>query len=218
MRLSAASGEVPMENAKQRILDGYARKVIRHKARQLIYRYGFTRDDYDDLQQAMMLDLLQRFDNYDPSRAGLSTFVARIVERKVSTLIRHQRQKKRSYEQKVYPLDACVEDQDGHQQGLDEKLGLDAYNEMVARYGHQEAERLDLRLDLTLVLDELPDDLREFANRLQTRTVAEIAREMGVPRSTLYDQGIACLRKIFEDKGLREYLDGSRHIDKGPGK
>ena len=81
-----------------------------------------------------------------------------------------------------------------------------------------EAERLDLRLDLTLVLDELPDDLRDLAIRLQTRTVAEIARELGVLRSTLYEKGIARLRKIFEDRGLREYLGESRHPGSGPGK
>lgn len=207
-----------MENAKQRILDGYAREVIRHKARQLIGKYGFTRDDYDDLQQEMMLDLLRRLGKYDPSRAGLSTFVARVVDRKVSTLIRHQRQEKRDYRRHVCPLDAQIEDQDGQQRGLDEVLSQDAFDEEIARYDRPEAERIDLRLDLSLVLDDLPEDLRHLARRLQTRTVAEIARELGVPRSTLYEKGIARLRKIFEDNGLREYLEGTRHIEKGPGK
>ncbi|MBU0743174.1 sigma-70 family RNA polymerase sigma factor [bacterium] len=207
-----------MENAKQRILDGYAREVIRHKARQLIGKYGFTRDDYDDLQQEMMLDLLRRLGKYDPSKAGLSTFVARIVDRKISTLIRHQRQEKRDYRRPVCSLDAQVEDQDGQARGLDEILSQDAFDEEVARHDRPEAERVDLRLDLTLVLDELPDDLRQLARLLQTRTVAEIARELGVPRSTLYEKGIARLRKIFEDNGLREYLGEARHLGKGPGK
>jgi RNA polymerase sigma-70 factor (ECF subfamily) len=207
-----------MENTKQRVLDGYARDVIRHKARQLIGKYGFTRDDYDDLQQEMMLDLLRRLGKYDPSRAGLSTFVARIVDRKVSTLIRHQRQEKRDYRRPVCSLDAQVEDQDGQARGLDEVLSQDAFDDEIARHDRPQAERLDLRLDLSLVLDELPDDLRQLALRLQTRTVAEIARELGVPRSTLYEKGIARLRKIFEDKGLREYLGEARHPGKGPGK
>ena len=207
-----------MENAKQRILAGYAREVIRHKARQLIGKYGFTRDDYDDLQQEMMLDLLRRLGKYDSSKAGLNTFVARIVDRKISTLIRHQRQEKRDYRRPVCSLDAKVEDQDGQARGLDEILSQDAFDEEVARHDRPEAERVDLRLDLTLVLDELPDDLRQLARLLQTRTVAEIARELGVPRSTLYEKGIARLRKIFEDNGLREYLGEARHLGNGPGK
>jgi RNA polymerase sigma-70 factor (ECF subfamily) len=207
-----------MENTKQRILDGYARDVIRHKARQLIGKYGFTRDDYDDLQQEMMLDLLRRLGKYDPSKAGLSTFVARIVDRKVSNLIRHQRQEKRDYTKQVCPLDAQVEDQDGQVRGLEDVLSQDAYDQEVERHDRPTADRLDLRIDLTLVLDDLPDDLRELARRLQTRTMAEIAREMGVPRSTLYEKGIARLRKIFEDKGLREYLGAARHLGTGQGK
>jgi RNA polymerase sigma-70 factor, ECF subfamily len=207
-----------MENAKKRILEGYAREVIRHKARQLINKYGFTRDDYDDLQQDMTLDLLRRLSKYDPSRAGLSTFVARVVDRKVSTLIRHQKQEKRDFSVRILRLDAEVDGQDGEPLGLDEILSQDAFDEEVARYDRPEAERLDLRLDLSLVLDELPEELRELARRLQTRTMAEIARELGVPRSTLYETGIARLRKIFEDKGLREYLGDDRHLGKGPGK
>jgi RNA polymerase sigma-70 factor (ECF subfamily) len=207
-----------MENTKQRILDGYARKVIRHKARQLIGKYGFTRDDYDDLQQEMMLDLLRRLGKYDPSRAGLSTFVARIVDRKVSNLIRHQKQEKRDFSVRVLPLDAEVDGQDGEPLGLDEVLSQDAYDDEVGGHDRPQFERLDLRIDLTLVLDDLPDDLRELARRLQTRTMAEIARELGMPRSTLYEKGIARLRKIFEDKGLREYLGEARHLGKGPGK
>ena len=207
-----------MENAKQRILEGYARDVIRHKAWQLIGKYGFTFDDYDDLQQEMMLDLLRRLGKYDPSKAGLSTFVARIVDRKVSNLIRHQKQDKRDFSVRVLPLDAEVDGQDGERLGLDEILSQDAFDEEVARHNRPEMDRLDLRFDLSLVLDELPEDLRQLALRLQSRTVAEIARELGVPRSTLYEKGIARLRKIFEDSGLREYLGEARHPGKGPGK
>lgn len=207
-----------MENAKQRILEGYARDVIRHKAWQLIGKYGFTFDDYDDLQQDMMLDLLRRIGKYDPEKAGLSTFVARIVDRKISNLIRHQRQMKRDYRQRVSPLDEQVDDRDGRQRGLDEILSQDAYDDEVGRHDRPDAERRDLTLDLTLVLDELPEDLRQLARRLQTRTVAEVARELGVPRSSLYEKGITRLRKIFEDRGLREYLGEARHPGAGPGK
>ncbi len=207
-----------MDSAKQRILDGYAKEVIRHKTWQLIGKYGFTLSDFDDLQQDMMLDLLRRLGQYDPEKAALTTFVARIVDRKISNLIRHQRQEKRDYRRRVSPLDAPIEDRDGQQHHLEEVLSQDAYDSEVGRHVRPEAERLDLRLDLTLVLDELPDDLRDLAIRLQARTVAEIARELGVSRSTLYQNGIARLRKIFEDNGLREYLDEPRHIGKGRGK
>ena len=46
--------------------------------------------------------------------------------------------------------------------------------------------------------------LGRYLFRLAARK--RVARELGVPRSTLYEKGIARLRKIFEDRGLHEYL------------
>ena len=207
-----------MENAKQGVLNGYAREVIRHKARQLIGKYGFTRDDYEDLQQEMTLDLLRRLGKYDPEKAGLTTFVARVVDRRISTLIRHQKQEKRDYRCQACSLNAPVENGTGEAFNMDEILSQDDFDQQVGRHDGPQSERLDLRLDLSQAMAELPDDLRQLAVRLQTKTVAEIARELGVPRSSLYDKGISRLRKLFEDKGLREYLGSSRHIDKQQGK
>ena len=207
-----------MENAKQRVLNGYAREVIRHKARQLIGKYGYTRDDYEDLQQEMTLDLLCRLGKYDPEKAGLTTFVARVVDRRISTLIRHQKQEKRDYRQQVCSLDVPVENGTGEAFDMDEILSQDDFDQQVGRHDFPQCERSDLKIDLAQAMAELPEDLRQLAVRLQTKTVAEIARELGVPRTRLYDKGITRLRKLFEDKGLREYLDSSRHIDKQQGK
>ena len=49
-------------------LNEYARSVIRNKARQLIGKYGFTPDDYEDLEQEMILDLLVRLPKFDPEQ------------------------------------------------------------------------------------------------------------------------------------------------------
>ena len=207
-----------MENAKQSVLNGYAREVIRHKARQLIGKYGFIRDDYEDLQQEMTLDLLRRLGKYDPEKAVLATFVGQIVDHKISTLIRHKKQEKRDYRCQVCSLDAPVENGTGETFDMDEILSQDDFDQQVGRHDGTHADRLDLTMDLSRAMSELPDDLRQLAVRLQSQTMAEIARELGVPRTRLYDKGITRLRKLFEDKGLREYLGSSRHIDKPQGK
>jgi len=203
-----------MENAKQGVLNGYAKEVIRHKARQLIGKYGFTRDDYEDLQQEMTLDLLRRLGKYDPEKSALTTFVARVVNGKISTLIRHRKQEKRDYRCQVCSLNAPVESDTSESFDMDETLSQDDFDRQVGR----NADRLDLSLDFSRAMEELPDDLRQLAIRLQTQTMAEIARELGVPRTRLYDKGLTRLRKSFEDKGLREYLGSPRHIDKPQGK
>ncbi len=207
-----------MENAKQGVLNGYAKEVIRHKAKQLIGKYGFTRDDYEDLRQEMTLDLLCRLGKYDPEKSALTTFVAQVVDRRISSLIRHRKQEKRDYRCQACSLNAPVENGNDEDLEIGELLSQDDFDQAMGRHADPQSERLDLPLDLSRALAELPDDLRQLAVHLQTKNMAEIARELGVPRARLYDKGLTRLRKLFEDKGLREYLESSRHIDKPQGK
>ena len=55
------------------------------------------------------------------------------------------------------------------------------------------------------VIAALPEDLQDLCEKLQSSNMAEIAREMGVPRSTLYGK-LTKLRDAFRDGGLEEYL------------
>ena len=194
-----------MGSSKQYDLDTYARTLISHKARQLSQQKGFVPDDRKDLEQEMSLDLLVRLPDFDPERACLSTFSARVVERKVATIIRHRKRKKRDYRCEVYSLDAPIAGVEGCSTRHD-MISQGDCDLRVGRYGRPEIERLDLRIDISLVLAGLPPELRALAERLRERSITEVAREMGVSRSTLYETGIARLREIFLDKGLDEYL------------
>ena len=183
-----------MERSKQSQLNEYARSVIRNKARQLIGKYGFTHDDREDLEQEMVLDLLVRLPRFDPEKACLNTFVSRIVDRKVSTMIRRQRAGKRDHRREAWSLDEPIGDGGGADRS--EAVGED----------DPEPDRLDLRLDLQVAVEDLSPELRRLVELLLTHTKVDAAAELGVPRSTLYGNGIARLRKAFEDRGLREYL------------
>jgi transcriptional regulator of acetoin/glycerol metabolism len=55
------------------------------------------------------------------------------------------------------------------------------------------------------VLATLPDDLRDLAERLKRQSVSEVARELRVPRTTLY-RNLERLRRHFADAHLRDYL------------
>jgi RNA polymerase sigma-70 factor (ECF subfamily) len=193
-----------MESSRQFCLNEYANNFIRHKARQLIGKYGFTRDDYEDLKQELALDLLMRLSKFDPSKASLNTFVARIVDRKIANIIRDRRREKRDWRCEVVSLDEETIDQDE----CDRRFG---------RYDRPEAERRDMRLDVSLAVSALPSDLGSLAERLVRQTIAEAARDLGVPRGTLYDTAIARLRKTFQDKGLHEYIF-VRRFRPSPGK
>jgi len=191
---------------KQSDLNEYARKVIRHKARQLVGKYGFTWDDFDDLAQEMALDLLTRLPKFDCDRASLNTFIARVVDRRVSTLIRHRKQAKRDFRREACSLDDPMDNQDEAGTRRRDGVSQDEYDLRTGKQVRPNSERIDLLLDLSFALADLPPELQDLAGRLRDRSISEIARDLHVPRATLYGIGIARLRKAFEDKGLGQYL------------
>ena len=68
-------------------LGEYANDLIRSKARTLIGKAGFTSADCEDIEQELALDLLVRLENYDPKKSKRSTFMARVVEHRIATLL-----------------------------------------------------------------------------------------------------------------------------------
>ncbi len=59
---------------------------------------------------------------------------------------------------------------------------------------------VDQVLDTDAILAQLPREARKLCERLKRDSVSEVARQMGVPRSTLRD-GIAQLREHFQTRG-----------------
>ncbi len=72
-------------------LGDYAHDLIRSKARTLIGKAGFTSADCEDIEQELALDLLVRLENYDPRKSKRSTFMARVVEHRIATLLEERR-------------------------------------------------------------------------------------------------------------------------------
>lgn len=187
-------------------IDAYVVQLIKYKARQLVGQVGFTESDREDLEQEMIIDLLRRLPKYNPDRTRRNTFIARLVDHKIATLIRHRKQQKRDYRREVCSLDEPIEDLEGGTVSLGQTISQDEFDLRMGKHSRPEADRSDLRLDVSIVLSELRPDLRRLAELLMTGSITEAARELGVPRSTLYGTGITRLRKVFEDKDLKKYL------------
>ena len=62
-----------------------------------------------------------------------------------------------------------------------------------------------LVLDTAEVIAGLTPELRELAERLKADSVSQVARDLGVPRTTLNGR-IQELRRRFERARLRDYL------------
>lgn len=206
-------------NRKQYELSDYAFELIYHKARQLVGKAGFTWDDVEDIEQELTLDLLERLAKFDPAKATYNTFVARIVERKISKLIRHRMQEMRDYRREDGSLNDPIDNGCGETSERLQTISQDEHDRRIGRHIRPAANRMDLQIDVWQVLAELPQELRRAGELLMTLSVAQAARALGIPRSTFYDAYLAKLRRVFEDHGLRDYLEtDSRRFAPSPGK
>ena len=194
-------------NKKKYVISGYAERQIKFKARQLVGTAGFTRDDVEDLEQEMRIDLWERLPKFDPGKAKYNTFVSRIINHKVCNLIRHRTQELRDYRCEDCSLHDVVEfDENGNEEI--ERIDTISQDEHDFRWGKNilpTEDRHDLRLDISLVVSKLPPELQKVAELLQTMSVAEAARELNIPRGSLYDR-LEKLRQAFEESGIQKYL------------
>ena len=174
--------------------------LVRSKAKQLVGRYGFTKSDRADIEQELMRDLCQHLPRFNPKRANRKTFINRIVDHAVVTLIRRQQAAMRDHRRNGGSLNEDVKAPDGRV-----TKRADTLNAEMNRAGRSDLDGRLLVLDVHAVVAVLPEDLRDLAARLQTQSMAQAAREMGVARSVVYER-VAELRRILERAGLRGYL------------
>lgn len=193
-----------MSHDNQAAIDSFAWVVIRRKARQLVGRAGFTAQDREDIEQDLALRLLESLRSYDPAQGHRNAFVTAVVDRTAAKILRDRRTKKRNGGP-VRSLDTLLRALDWDREEYDDVAHSFEESALIDRLPHGEEEQVDLRQDLASVLEHLPADLRDLAERLKTQSVSEAARDLGMPRTTL-QRRVDQLRQHFEEAGLRDYL------------
>jgi len=180
-------------------LDAYAVARVRGAASRLVRTAGFSESDRDDLEQELVLDLLERLPKFDPERATLPTFVARVIAHRVSALVGARCTAHRDGRLNVLSLQDEIDDGEG--------AGVERWTEIAEGDDRRRSETegrdadVDLRLDLAAALAALPPGLRALCVRLSRRSITEVARGHGVPRTTLYER-ITEIRVRLASAGL----------------
>ena len=159
------------------LADGYAERLASIKARQLVGKAGYTRSDRPDIEQELLLDLIERLPDYDSSRASRHTFIARVIDHKVASLLDYRRAAKRDPARLDCSLHTPVTGEDGEPAAL---------SDLIEAESARSARASDLAMDFESLLAELPPTLREVCRRLPHSTVREIADELGVTRRTIH--------------------------------
>jgi RNA polymerase sigma-70 factor (ECF subfamily) len=179
-------------------LTPYLTALIECKARQLVGKAGYTPDDIKDIEQDLTQDLLERLPKFDPGKASLNTFADRVVGHKFNSLMRKRQADIRDWRREAYSLDEEIETDEGST-ARNAFISQDEVDLRTGRYDRPEAERAQRAIDVEAVLEGLQPELRRVAVMLMTQPVAEVARELGIPRGTFRDRYLERLREAFRE-------------------
>lgn len=192
-------------NRQNETLTPYLKSLIECKARSLVGKAGYKPDDIKDIEQDLIQDLLERLPKFDPAKASINTFADRVVGRRICNLLRDRQAAVRDWRREAFSLDEEIETEEGSTTRL-EFFSQDKVDLLTERCDRREVERAHLQLDLEAALAGLTPELRQIAEMLMTQSVAEVARELGIPRGTFRDNHLVELRRVFAANRLDEYL------------
>jgi DNA-directed RNA polymerase specialized sigma24 family protein len=166
-------------------MEGYALEHASLRARLLRATAGFSTDEIEDARQELLIDCVRRAPNFDSKRGDWGGFV-RGVMRNQATVLVIRRQRRVRHEVLAGNLEPeCESPRDFFQ--------IAAHDD--------EADGLDLSLDVRRVLGQLPDHLRTLAYLVPQMRVTEICAVTGKSRSRVY-QMIGQIRAAFIEAGL----------------
>lgn len=193
-------------NAKHCELTDYALELVHYKAWQLVGKAGYTQDDVGDIKQNLIVDLLERLPQFDPAKATYNTFVARLVERKISNLLRDRRAEMRDHRREVCSLNEEIDTGEDEPVQRLTTISRDGQDIRTGKHSRPAEERAHLQIDMGSVLESLTPELRQVAEMLQTRSVSQVARELGIPRRTFREKYMPRLREVLSAHGMDGYL------------
>jgi len=168
-------------------------------------RFGY---EIDDLRQEFALHLFLHLDQYDESRASLPTFVRRACRNKSLQLIEKETAKKRNGGTIPQSLSAALQHDDADPtEELSDIISEDEYFIRTGRRSQPAAELLVLHIDAARAKDRIRTELPEAADLLAgDEPLAEVARKLGVSRSTAY-RWRGRIRRALTDAGLGVYAE-----------
>ncbi|MBU0616551.1 MAG: hypothetical protein KKI02_02420 [Planctomycetes bacterium] len=194
--------------ARSTVFTPYAEEVIKHKARQIARRTDQCRSDEDDFAQEMRRHLLSRFHHFDSKRSCYSTFVARVIDSWIASLLRERRRHKRAAARESLSLEGSPVVSDGAKTTLREALSANRLAGCHADGPVDELVRKELIAAVARVVGSLPPLLRDICARLPEQSQVDIKRELGLSRRQ-FDSAMARIRKIFADARLGQSADTS---------
>lgn len=182
--------------------DKFTRGIIRRKAGQIVKRAGYSEQDLESIEQALLTKVIEAMPSFDPKIAHRNVFVTTVVERQTGTLIRDGASPFRGQVQSLNVLVPVPGELPTDLQYTLEESVSDARLQLARKPVN---ELNDLASDLAIAISRLPEQWQRMLELRKTHSLPQVAEIMGVPRSTLR-VWISQIAEQFEAEGLREYI------------
>jgi DNA-directed RNA polymerase specialized sigma24 family protein len=182
--------------------DKFTRGIIRRKAGQIVKRAGYSEQDLESIEQALLTKVIEAMPSFDPQIAHRNVFVTTVVERQTGTLIRDGASPFRGQVQSLNVLVPVPGELPTDLQYTLEETVSDARLQLARKPVN---ELNDLASDLAIAISRLPEQWQRMLELRKTHSLPQVAEIMGVPRSTLR-VWISQIAEQFEAEGLREYI------------
>jgi len=154
-------------------VDPYILQQASCRASLLVASAGFRPDDWEDLKQEMVLDVVRRSPKFDPTRGDWQGFVRGVVRNHAAVLV--MRERRRTPE--LLSEDLMNREDTGDTDSLD-LLDRRRLSRVV--------DALHLSLDVRRVVESLPTQLQSLAVLLGEMPVQDVCRSTGKSRSRVY--------------------------------
>jgi RNA polymerase sigma factor (sigma-70 family) len=182
-------------------VDSYAAFFITYKAKTLTRSPFFTADDFEDLQQELMLAYLHAWPKFDESKGNPKSFIKAVVNNCAGMIIREAESQMRWTGQKDMSLSTIVGGDDSTMEMIELITGDHSiWGDPFDSSSHQAAE---LNMDIQKLLAEMPEDIRMTYELLKDHSITEAAKLTGIPRTTLSSKAQR-LRQYLEEWSLKE--------------
>lgn len=177
-------------------LDDETLGFVRFKARQIAGRYGFHRDEFEDVQQTLIAHCLERMARFDSRRGSPHTFASIVINRGIATIIESQKARCRDY-RLCQSFDSLPD--------LGKSIAEGEDYSRLASYSRS-FEQTFLTLDVQRTVAVLPPELRRICHLLMViDRLAGVAKAAGVSRATLHRR-MRSIRAAFVQARLSDYF------------
>ena len=182
-------------------VDSYAAFFIAYKAKTLTRSPFFTADDFEDLQQELMLAYLHAWPKFDKNKGNPKSFIKAVVNNCAGMIIREAESQMRWSGQKEVSLSTIIGGDDSTMEMMDLISGdHSVWGDPFESLSHQ---TIEMNMDIQRVLAEMPEDIRMTYELLKNQSITEAAQSTGIPRTTLSSKAKR-LRQYLEDLALKE--------------